>query len=173
MEGASMTSSEPELEIEQDITFQRREWAIQRVGWWVLAFFVVAAALGLFGNGPISHARAGGPGAPLWLEYERFVRASAPSRLTLHLGSPAASNVTQEIRINRPFFDGIRIERIIPVPMRVVLDTSHSTFVFGPEQLRNGGAVILDFQPSSAGLYTGVVASDASSELRFTQFSYF
>ena len=56
-----------DLELNQDLAFQYREWAVQRGSRWVLAVFVIAAALGAFGGGPLTHARAGAPGSPVWI----------------------------------------------------------------------------------------------------------
>ena len=61
-----------DLEISQDLTFQRRSWIVQRVGWVMLALLILAALGGLFGPGPLSRARAGPHDGPLWVEYQRF-----------------------------------------------------------------------------------------------------
>ena len=46
-----------DLEVGQDLDFQRREWAVQRVGWGAMALVILAALLGLFGSsGPLSRA---------------------------------------------------------------------------------------------------------------------
>lgn len=63
-----------ELETSQDIDLQSRAWAVQRVGWGVIALTVLAALLGLFGPGLFNNATAGSKEAPLWLEYKRFGR---------------------------------------------------------------------------------------------------
>jgi hypothetical protein len=41
-----------DLEIQEDLPFQRREWLVERVAWGVMALLIVAALLGLFGTGP-------------------------------------------------------------------------------------------------------------------------
>ena len=69
----------PELEFEQDLSFQRREWSIQRAGWLVMATIVIAGLIGLFGAGPLSSANA--EAGPLQLQYSRFERRHAPSEL--------------------------------------------------------------------------------------------
>ncbi len=35
-----------DLEIDQDLAFERRQWSVQRVGWGVGALIIVAALLG-------------------------------------------------------------------------------------------------------------------------------
>ena len=41
-----------DLEIDEDLPFQRREWFAERVAWAVMALLIAAALLGLFGTGP-------------------------------------------------------------------------------------------------------------------------
>ena len=62
-----------DLEVDEDLPFQRRAWVAQRIGWVLMALFVLAAAVGLLGAGPLSHARIDVPGL-MTLEYERFAR---------------------------------------------------------------------------------------------------
>ena len=54
-----------DLEISPDLNFQRRSWAMQRFAWVVLALFILAALLGLFGPGPLSQTRAEQQDSPL------------------------------------------------------------------------------------------------------------
>lgn len=81
-----------DLELDQDIDFQRRSWAVQRVGWGVMALVALAALLGLFGPGPINNAITGSKEAPLWLEYKRFGRFQTSAMLLrVHLGPRAGA----------------------------------------------------------------------------------
>jgi len=63
-----------DLQINEDMEFQRRSWIVQRVGWLVFALVILLAALGLFGDGILSDAKAGQEEGALWLEYPRFKR---------------------------------------------------------------------------------------------------
>ena len=47
-----------ELQIEQDMGFQRTEWVVQRAGWVGMALLILAALVGLLGRGPLSAAVA-------------------------------------------------------------------------------------------------------------------
>jgi len=48
-----------DLEIDEDLSFQRREWRVQRGGWVVMAVLILLALLGLTGRGPIRQPTAG------------------------------------------------------------------------------------------------------------------
>ena len=45
--------------VREDMRFQRRSWMVERAGWLVLTAIALAALTGVFGNGPLSTARAG------------------------------------------------------------------------------------------------------------------
>ena len=47
-----------DLEIDQDLRFQKREWAFERASWVVMALVVLAGLLGLLGRGPMSDQTA-------------------------------------------------------------------------------------------------------------------
>jgi hypothetical protein len=70
-----------DLEIPEDLPFQRREWVAERVAWAVMALLIAGALLGFFGTGPLSRTTAGDEAGPLWLEYERFARLLAAGAL--------------------------------------------------------------------------------------------
>ena len=61
-------------------------WALQRIGWAVMALVVLVGLVGLFGTGPLSRATAGEEEAPLFVEeYERFARFMLPTTLRVRL----------------------------------------------------------------------------------------
>ena len=63
-----------DLEISEDIVFQRRSWVMQRVGWGLMALFLATGPTGAFGVGPLSSTSA--IREDLKVSYERFPRAA-------------------------------------------------------------------------------------------------
>jgi hypothetical protein len=159
-----------DLEIEQNLAFQRREWRAQSIGWWVLTAFLVAAMLGLFGEGPLSRARAGEAGDPMWIEYERFVRVGRLARLTVHTGARESSEPL-ELRIARSYFEGLILEHVVPEPDDLRVDADHVTMAFSGG--RRPAAIVFDVQPRRAGLQRGEIAAGTTVRHTFTQFAYF
>jgi hypothetical protein len=157
------------FQIDQDLGFQRREWVVQRVGWWMLAAFVVAALLGVFGSGILSRATAGRQGSALWIDYERFVRLGASSRLSVHFGEP--SSAARELRINRDYFESLRVEQIVPEPERTVIGTNDVTLVF--PAAADAALVILDVQPMKPGRHSIRISTGQAHTAAFSQFAYF
>jgi hypothetical protein len=161
------------LEIEQDSRFQQREWQFQRVGWWALSAFVAAAALGLFGSGPLSRAEAGDSRASLWIEYERFVRVGAPTRIVIHVNAPQESGAT-ELRINREYFDALRVEHITPQPSRMAVGEQDVRLAFDGEGTQPAAASIaFDMEPLSPGRQSARIGAGGATPVAFTQFAYF
>ena len=166
-----MTERPRTIELAQDLAFQRREWSLQRIGWWALAAFVALAFLGLFGGGPLSRARAGDAGDPFWVEYERFVRIGAPTRLYVHGRSAGAAGF--RIRVSRRYFEGLRIERVTPEPALIEIGSADVSMRFdsetpGTEPL----TVIFDVQPLHAGRNAAELSQNGV-RVGFTQFAYF
>ncbi len=168
-----MKEQDRKLQLKQDPAFQRREWLAQRMGWWVLAALVVAAVLGLFGGGPLSAAQAGSRGAPLWIEYERFVRVGAPTRIALHATVPAPAGEIR-LRIRRSYFEALKIDRMVPEPAAIAIGESHVTMRF--DSVASGAApftVILDVEPLRAGRHQAAFDVDREGEVTFAQLAYF
>jgi hypothetical protein len=159
------------LQINQDLEFQRREWRVQHVGWWVLTSFVVAAAAGLFGNGPVSHARVGDP-TRLSVEYDRFTRLGAHTRLVVQGALPVTDGPV-ELSLDRTYFESFRVVRITPEPQGIAIGEQSVTLRFDREPARAGGyTIILDVEPLRAGRRNARINASGSA-LSWRQFTYF
>lgn len=58
------------LQLEDNMTFQRREWFCERVGWGVMVLIVIAVLAGLLGSGPLNSVKHD-PEEDIRIEYER------------------------------------------------------------------------------------------------------
>jgi hypothetical protein len=161
-----------DLELDEDIRFQRREWSVQQVGWWVLSVFVLAAFLGVFGGGPLSRARAGEPGEALWIEYERFARVGAATRISVHFLA-GSENEPREVRLNREYFDALRLQGIVPEPAQVVVGQDAVTFRFAAGKGPGAETVVFDVEPTSPGPHRIRIRTGGARDLAFSQLVYF
>ncbi len=109
-----------DLDIDEDLNFQQKEWRAQRIGIALLFIFVVGAALGLTGmGGPLSAGEAGRRDEPVFVEFERFVRRNAMSTIRLHLhGTPGPVRFW----VSAPYFNHVRIESMAPQPQIVAVE---------------------------------------------------
>ncbi|MDQ3669061.1 MAG: hypothetical protein M3377_02105 [Actinomycetota bacterium] len=106
-----------ELELEQDLSFQRWQWRVERAGWGLLALVILAAFLGLIGGyGPLRTASASADGDALRLEYDRFVRLRAATELRFLASPDLVGGGELEVFLTSDYADEIEIASITPGP---------------------------------------------------------
>ncbi|HEV2128712.1 MAG TPA: hypothetical protein VGR22_08850, partial [Thermomicrobiales bacterium] len=81
-----------DLEVDEDIEFQEREWKVQRVGWALMLVVIVLALVGLFGTGPLSAVEREADDGTLVLEYQRFVRHGGRTTFSIAAAGSQAEN---------------------------------------------------------------------------------
>jgi hypothetical protein len=153
-----------DLEIRHDPSFEGRTVAVQLVGWAVMALVVLAALLGLFGNGPLSSATV--EGGALRVEYDRFLRHQAPQQLRLRLEVEGGQ---VRVWLNAEYLEHIQIEHIEPRPERVEVGPDGQTFTFLVEE---SATVVLHFVPERVGRLTARIRLAGKEALTFHQFVY-
>jgi hypothetical protein len=169
-ESPAMIRRVHELEIDQDLRFQRRSWVVQRVGWVVMAALIALAAAGLLGSGPLSHQKADGPS--LRVEYERFARYQTSQGLKIHVAPGVTPGPEARVWVGRDFLDGAKIETIVPPPARVESADDRLVYVFSLS--RHGGPLTVSFmlQSEHIGSVAGRVGIDGGETANFRQFVY-
>ena len=100
--------------IQEDMTFQRRSWIVERVCWGLLGLLVCLALLGLFSHGPLSERRLATPDSSVTVRYERFQRITRLARFTMTL--PATGEPTARLRLGPSFQDTYEIASLQPAP---------------------------------------------------------
>jgi hypothetical protein len=161
-----------DLELEEDIGFQRRDWLVRRIAWAVLALVFLAALLGLFGNGVLSEATLGDDGMPLQLEYQRFGRYKAPMDLKVHLGPEAIQEGKVRLWLERNYLNTMQVETIVPQPGSVESGANHLIYVFNISSSDFPVEVTFLMQSESMGRQIGRVGLEGGSSLSFSQFIY-
>src|SRR5688572_1556672 len=102
-------------EILQDLPFHRRQWIVQRIGWGLAVVVLALALAGVFGDGPLSHVRAGNEA--LHVEYERFLRRDDSTEIHFEVRASGTDEV--RIGVSSEYLHTFRIESILPYPERV------------------------------------------------------
>jgi hypothetical protein len=161
-----------DLEVGQDLEFERRMQKVQRAGWAVMALVVLAALLGLFGTGLFSKAHIGREDAPLRLEYDRCLRYQAPQRLRVRLDSGAARQGKVRLWISDDYLERVQIARIYPQPEGVELGPDGQTFTFQTEDLTEPATVMFYVVPERVGSLPGRMRLVGGDLLSFRQFVY-
>jgi hypothetical protein len=164
-----------DLEVNEDLRFQRRMWVAQRVGWIVMALVVLAALLGLLGPGLLStSAKAGSEGTSLSVEeYERVLRYRKPTTLRLGLGEGAVTG-TGEARLwlDRKYLESFQVQKVTPEPDSVEAGPDRLTYVFDVRELSEPTSVTFELQPEKMGLLRPQVGLDDGEQVSLDQFVY-
>jgi hypothetical protein len=158
-------SAKPELQVEQDLGFQYREWITQRIGWVVIGLVVVAALLGAFGTGPVSSSSVSGPG--LQLEYERFGRVQKTTSLRFYL---ADTQEAATVSISRQYLQSVQVEHIAPEPQKVESDAHWLIYHFPTR--RKPAEISFHLKPEKFGSLLGEARLAEGEAISFSQFIY-
>jgi hypothetical protein len=161
-----------DLEIEQDLDFERQSWTIERVGWVAMAMVGLAALAGLLGPGPLSETTAGVQGGPLWLEYSRFGRFRAPLTLRVHLGPNADQQGPVRVWLSREYLEAVQIEQVSPQPQQVEAGLERITYVFAVSEPSRSIVATFALKTARFGRQRGCVGIGDDPILCFRQFIY-
>jgi hypothetical protein len=167
-----MTATEPvgDLELDRDLSFQRREWTIQRIGWLVMMAIVAAALIGLLGSGPLSSATA--EAGLLRLAYSRFERRHAPSELEVAVSNDAESQDQIEVWISTDYLRGTEITSIVPEPEEVSEADDQMVYRFSIDDQAQTSTILFALEYDDPGHTTGRMGMIGGPELTFWQFVY-
>lgn len=153
------------LQLEQDPRFHRAQARLSSATWAALIALMLAAGLGVFGNGLLSRTRAGRDGG-LVVEYDRFGRFGASMQMVVHPDTTDGDAV--ELAVGQSLLDGFQVVAVKPEPDSSAIVAGGVRFRF-PAQTT--GPVTFHLQPVRRWRITGSVWSSRSS-VSITQFIY-
>ena len=162
-----MARTQPKETLDTNSRFHEREWRIQRGGWVVVAIFLTLAFAGLFGGGPLSHARA--VSAQGRVEYERFVRHGSPVELLITPARDARHGISK-VEIAADFTEAFRIESITPEPATVALSGRQLVYRFAAAE--PGASISFQLDPQRLWLHRATVQIDDGTPLQIWQLTY-
>lgn len=160
----------PDLELAQDLAFQRRTWKIQRIGWAVMVLFILLALAGFMGEGPKSKAVAGELDEGIRVEYERFSRQNAPQTLRIEVSGLAVQDGKVSLWIDEGYLTNMEIQTLLPEPESVEASPGRHTFEFSAQE-GNASFTFL-VSPQGIGWHKGVVGVEGVSQVPIRQFVY-
>jgi hypothetical protein len=160
-----------DLEIDQDLDFQRREWQIERILWAVVAVLLVLAVLGVFGTGPISTTTAESDDGTVVVDYHRFIRHDGRASLTLHVSGEQATDGKIEVWINHRYLDGVQVEDISPEPQEMRGAGDRVIYVFAIDAPGDDLTVTYALRPQHIGRLRAEIGAGNVS-VRLNQVSY-
>lgn len=105
-----------DLDVRQDDAFQQKEWRVQRVGWSLMALFVLAGLLGVFGVGPLTSATTSSADGVVTVEHDRVARLEADNSLTLTFGADAIEDGMITVEVTGTWPAGVDLQGVTPEP---------------------------------------------------------
>ncbi|HYO23548.1 MAG TPA: hypothetical protein VEQ85_01215 [Lacipirellulaceae bacterium] len=159
----------PDLEIDLDERFQRREWHVQRAAWVLWAAVIAAGLSGVLGSGPLSSTTSAADDQSLTVAYDRFLHYHHPTRLELVL----AQGVGDEPRVtlSRELLDAVRISSIEPPPVRTELADAGVAYIFRGD-VTAGAKIVYFLEYETLGPCGGTIQLAGRSPAVIRQFVY-
>ena len=168
---ASGEDSRVELQLSDDAAFHKREQAFKRVGVAALYAVLVAALAGLFGSGPLSHASARSADGSVRVDYDRIVRANAPTELRFHVPYARKVDGSVELWLDQSFAQSIMIEQIVPAPVRTRIVDGRLKAEIVAAAADTALGITLTYRPKSLGSTVIDVGVDAG-QVHLRQFVF-
>jgi hypothetical protein len=160
------------LQIDEDMRFQRLDWAAERAAWSFLSLVILAALLGLFSRGPLSEAEARDADGALRITYERFLRHGTASSLDIEVTSLVTQAEQVKLRLRGPMLRDLQIQTMSPEPVESHLaeDGWITTFPVGDKGRTS--LIRMEIRPEGLGTLEGEIAIEGRQPVRLSTFVY-
>lgn len=159
-----------DLEVEQDLTFEKREWRGQLIGRVVMIAIVIGALVGFFGAGPLSLTEVVDESGAVHVIYEHFGRRGATTNLTVGMGPLAFSEGKAELWISSDYLGKMQVDSVTPAPDQVTADDDGYVYTFLVDQPEDPVTVTFNFTIDSMGPVTGKIGRPDAEPLHLDHF---
>lgn len=157
-----------DLQINQDLSFSRREWRWQHFGWMGMLLLILAAMLGVFGRGWVSETQARTPDDHLAIRYERVARHGAEEILEVDLAPAAVQEGVVRVWLDRRFVQARTIESIAPEPERSTAAGDRIIYEFAADPTQPT-RIAFHMNPDDIGRQSGHIGLVGGDSLRVAQ----
>ena len=166
-----------ELEIGFDQKFERKWRTLEIASQGVMLLIVLAALVGLFGRGPLSHRTHMTSDGRLAVDFEPLARWGTTTQVTVHLSSPKDGTageggaVQARVFVSNEIVEPLGLQQVIPQPNATEANGGGVVYDFAIPPGRDGGLVRFVLKPSTVGLVTAEVREGTASgeSLSWTQ----
>jgi hypothetical protein len=157
------------LDIDQSAALEGASYRIQQGGWCLMALMLLAALLGLFGDGVLSRGWASSPDGSITVRYDRFDRRLSSTGFTVSLR--AGADRWARFWADTLLVDAEWQQQISPRPDSVISDGGKLLYVVRAAQA--GQIVNVEFSKTANALwrtsaFVGVPNGDSVALRRFT-----
>jgi hypothetical protein len=106
----------PDLDVEQDDKFQKREWRVEKLGTVLLVLFILAGLLGFLGHGPFSQTTVESEAGTVQVDYQRIIHHLTDEDLSFQISGDAVQNDKVTLVLTGPWTSEVDITGISPQP---------------------------------------------------------
>jgi hypothetical protein len=160
------------LQLDEDIIGQERAWRLERFGWAVMAVTVLAALVGLFGPGPLSHSNASSPDGTLQVQYERFVRMGDTLEMQVQVSGPLARRDELRLRVGAGILEAFQVQQLTPEPSESLPTGEDAILVYMLSGQDDQVTVTFNLQPQAIGPTASHIEVTGGPIVEFSQFLY-
>jgi hypothetical protein len=139
------------VSVGEDLDFQRRWWRFEKAAWALLAFVLLADALGAFGRGWLARADRRSADGTVRVRYERIERTGTPSNLTIDFGPSAVHDQKVRLFASESVVKELGAQRIIPQPTISEIGPGGITYTF--PVTGSPATATIALQPSFPGIH--------------------
>lgn len=159
-----------DLEINQDLNFERRSWRVERIAWVIAALILLAALLGFLGPGPLGKATAASPDKLVSVDYYRVVRCESPVTYRFNVHGPLAKNGALRFWLDRKFVEALEIKHVDPKPNVVEIDGERFVYLFKTAETPSTIQIFFHVEPNKFGNAPARLGVVDGPEIQFKQF---
>ncbi len=165
--------SEGDLEVAEDMSFQRREWAFQRVAWLVVAGLLAASLVGVLGGTGLFASAKITTAEGVTFEYDRFARHHADTTFALEVPPSLVRDGKVVVWFGTDYLDGLNIESDpIPEPQSSEIAGDRVIYTFAVADPSQPVRIEFTAEPDAKWARDGVVGLEPGPVIRFSQFVY-
>jgi hypothetical protein len=149
MRGADIVNGEFEVGFDQK--FESHWYLAELAGRAVMILVVTAAALGLLGRGPLSHASQRSTDGTMTIDYEPIARHGTSTNITVHVHQPSDTNPIK-LLVNQQVIEPMGYQHAVPLPDRSMLSDLGLWLSFNGEAGQHDVLIRLELSPNAVGL---------------------
>ena len=153
--------------LNEPLPFQRREWAVQRLGWTLMGLIILAGALGLFGDGPLAQRTRSN--VSLQFDFDWLARRDAQTTWKLWPRTQPVDGLYR-VGLDANWAQHFRIHSVQPQLKTARLVDGFWVYEF--EARGNSAPIVFNVEPTRLGTLAGSVRLDGGPALAVTQFIY-
>lgn len=161
-----------DLEIDQDLAYQERDWKAERVGWVVLLAVVLVAALGLFGHGPVSWTSRSSDDGSLEVSFERFGRRGGTQELVVRADASSAAGGVWQLEISTDYIHGVTVDTLSPEPDSVESAPGSVRYTFVQADPRAPLEAVFSMTPDALWGHDGEISLVGGGTVRVSNFFF-